>query len=159
MKTTFNIVLYRPQIPPNTGNIARLCVGTQCCLHLIGKLGFSIENKQLKRAGLDYWENLNMKYYNSLEDFLDEHKNNNIWLVTKFGEKKYSEVKFNIDDYFIFGRETTGLPEPLHKNYYNKRLYIPMNNKVRSINLSNSVAILLYEAIRQNNIDFINDFS
>jgi len=150
----FNIVLYRPEIPPNTGNIARLCVGAKSRLHLIGKLGFKIDDKHLKRAGLDYWEHLDMVYYENLNEFLNQHNNKRLWLITKFGKKRYCDVNFNLEDFFIFGRETTGLPEELHNQYQDNRLYIPMSNDVRSINLSNSVAIVLYEALRQNNIDF-----
>lgn len=151
----FNIVLYRPLIPPNTGNIARLCVGAECRLHLIGKLGFDIDDRSVKRAGLDYWENLDMKYYENLDEFLNIHHNKNIWLVTKFGEKKYTEVNYKIGDFIIFGQETKGLPKSLHNQYPDKRLSIPMNsNNVRSINLSNSVAIVLYEAVRQNEINY-----
>lgn len=150
----FNIVLYRPQIPPNTGNIARLCVGSRCTLHLIGRLGFDIDNKSVKRAGLDYWEHLDLKYYENLEEFIKTHGDKRIWLITKFGTKKYYKASFELGDFIIFGRETTGLPEELHDKYPDNRLYIPMTDKVRSINLSNSAAIVLYEAIRQNEIEF-----
>ncbi len=156
MKTTkhFNIVLYRPLIPPNTGNIVRLCVGAECRLHLIGKLGFDIDDKAVKRAGLDYWEHLYMKYYENLDEFLKINGDKNIWLITKFGNKLYTDVNYEIGDFIMFGQETKGLPEELHKRYPDKRLSIPMHNNVRSINLSNSVAIVLYEAIRQKGITY-----
>ncbi len=148
----FNIVLYRPLIPPNTGNIVRLCVGTECRLHLIGRLGFDIDDKAVRRAGLDYWENLDMRYYENLDEFLKINGDKNIWLITKFGNKLYTDVYYELGDFIMFGQETKGLPEELHKRYPDKRLSIPMHNNVRSINLSNSVAIVLYEAIRQKNI-------
>ncbi len=154
MNKYFNIVLYRPEIPPNTGNIARLCVGSRCKLHLIGRLGFKLDEKSLRRAGLDYWDRLEMYHYKNFNEFSNKIDNDRIWLISKFGEKKYTDVRYNLGDYFLFGRETKGLPEEIHKLYPNKRLYIPMSNDVRSINLSNSVAIILYEAIRQNMIDY-----
>jgi tRNA (cytidine/uridine-2'-O-)-methyltransferase len=154
MEHYFNIVLYRPEIPPNTGNIARLCVGARSSLHLIGRLGFKLDNKSLKRAGLDYWDKLRVYYYRNFDEFLERINKGNIWLITKFGKKKYTDVKLKVNDYFIFGRETKGLPEEIHNLFLDNRLYIPMSDDVRSINLSNSVAMVLYEAIRQNKIDF-----
>jgi tRNA (cytidine/uridine-2'-O-)-methyltransferase len=154
MEHYFNIVLYRPEIPPNTGNIARLCVGGRSNLHLIGRLGFKLDNKSLKRAGLDYWDKLRVYYYRNFNEFLEKINKGNIWLITKFGKKKYTDVNLKLNDYFIFGRETKGLPEDIHNLFWDNRLYIPMSDDVRSINLSNSVAIVLYEAIRQNKIDF-----
>lgn len=150
-----NIVLFQPEIPANTGNIARTCVATNTRLHLIMPLGFSIDDKHLKRAGLDYWEHLDLVIWDDLEHFLKNTSDKKYYLITKFGEKVYSEENFNCSSdeeiYFIFGRETKGLPEDFRIKYANNTLRIPMTNKVRSLNLSNTVAMLLYEALRQQN--------
>nr|WP_218926344.1 tRNA (uridine(34)/cytosine(34)/5-carboxymethylaminomethyluridine(34)-2'-O)-methyltransferase TrmL [Gemella palaticanis] len=150
-----NIVLYQPEIPANTGNIARTCVGTNTRLHLIMPIGFSIDDKHLKRAGLDYWENLDLVIWDSLDHFLSETSDKNYYLITKFGSKLYSDCNFKNDSdeeiYFIFGRETKGLPESFREKYLDKTLKIPMTDKVRSLNLSNTAALIIYEALRQQN--------
>lgn len=191
----FNIVLYQPQIPPNTGNIARLCVGADATLHIIRPIGFFLDDKTMKRAGCDYWSHLKLKIHNSLEDLVcHSHKdaipkilpslckgglgrvetsltplsiagetnvnnlkggnqktNNNptIYYITKFGKKSYTEANFKEGDYLVFGSEQHGLPKDILEKNPDKTLKIPMSDKIRSHNLSNSVAIVLYEAIRQ----------
>lgn len=155
-----NIVLYQPEIPANTGNIARTCVGTNTRLHLIRPLGFSIDDKQVKRAGLDYWKDLDLVVWDSFEEFLENTEDKHYYLITKFGEKNYSDFDFsNKNDeeiYFIFGRETKGLPKKFRENYNNQCLRIPMSDKVRSLNLSNTAALIIYEALRQQNFSSLN---
>ncbi|WP_409295008.1 tRNA (uridine(34)/cytosine(34)/5-carboxymethylaminomethyluridine(34)-2'-O)-methyltransferase TrmL [Peribacillus sp. SCS-26] len=147
-----HIVLYQPQIPSNTGNIARTCAATGTVLHLIHPLGFSTDDKMLKRAGLDYWEHVAIHYHDSLEDFLRDHEGGNLFFITKFGEKAFTSFDYSQpeeDFYFVFGRETTGLPKDLIEENMERCLRIPMTDKVRSLNLSNTAAILVYEALRQ----------
>ena len=147
-----HVVLYQPQIPSNTGNIARTCAGTDTSLHLIRPLGFSTDDKMLKRAGLDYWEFVNIVYYDSLDDFYQKNEGGEFFYITKFGEKSYSSFDYSNPDkdyYFIFGRETTGLPKDVIENNKDVSLRIPMNENIRSLNLSNTAAILIYEALRQ----------
>ncbi|MCX7774460.1 MAG: tRNA (uridine(34)/cytosine(34)/5-carboxymethylaminomethyluridine(34)-2'-O)-methyltransferase TrmL [Clostridia bacterium] len=144
-----NIVLVEPEIPQNTGNIARTCAATGSALHLVGPLGFSIEDRYLKRAGLDYWEHVNLTYYDSLQDFFAVHQNENFLFSSTKAEKAYHEVQYPEDCYILFGKETKGLPEELLKANYSQCLRIPMLETIRSLNLSNSVAIVLYEALRQ----------
>ncbi|MGE7185707.1 tRNA (uridine(34)/cytosine(34)/5-carboxymethylaminomethyluridine(34)-2'-O)-methyltransferase TrmL [Peribacillus sp. NPDC006672] len=149
-----HVVLYQPQIPANTGNIARTCAGTDTSLHLIRPLGFSTDDKQLKRAGLDYWENVKIHYYDSLEEFYEKNAGGEFYYLTKFGEQPHSSFDYSDLDseiYFIFGRETTGLPKELIQENMDRCLRIPMTDKVRSLNLSNTAAILIYEALRQQN--------
>ncbi len=150
-----HIVLYQPEIPPNTGNIARTCAGTNTHLHLIFPLGFSIEDKMLKRAGLDYWSELNITYHDSLVDFLEYAKDGELHLITKFAHHTYAEVDYTNttkDHYFIFGRETSGLPEEFMRENKEQCVRIPMDDThVRSLNLSNAAAIVIYEALRQQN--------
>ncbi|MCK4278272.1 MAG: tRNA (uridine(34)/cytosine(34)/5-carboxymethylaminomethyluridine(34)-2'-O)-methyltransferase TrmL [Desulfurellaceae bacterium] len=146
----FNIVLYQPEIPPNTGNIARLCVATNSFLHLIRPLGFSLSNSHLRRAGLDYWKYLNYRIYDKWEDFLSKNKGAKIYLVTKKMGFVYWNVSFKCSDFFIFGSETKGLPEKLLSRYKENCITIPMSGKVRSLNLSDAVSIIVYEALRQN---------
>ncbi len=150
-----NIVLFQPEIPANTGNIARTCVGTNTRLHLIRPLGFSIDDKQVKRAGLDYWKDLDLVVWDSFEEFLENTKDKHYYLITKFGAKNYSDFDFsNQDDeeiYFIFGRETKGLPKEFREKYSNQCLRVPMTDKVRSLNLSNTAALIIYEALKQQN--------
>ncbi len=145
-----NIVLVEPEIPQNTGNIARSCAATGAALHLVGPLGFSIDDRYLKRAGLDYWKYVDLKYYNSLQEFFDINKGANFLFCTTKAPKSYHEIKYTEDCFLLFGRETKGLPETLLKSNYEKCLRIPMLDSIRSLNLSNSVAIILYEALRQN---------
>jgi tRNA (cytidine/uridine-2'-O-)-methyltransferase len=147
-----HVVLYQPQIPSNTGNIARTCAGTDTSLHLIRPLGFSTDDKMLKRAGLDYWEFVNIVYYDSLDDFYQKNEGGEFFYITKFGEKPYSSFDYSNPDkdyFFIFGRETTGLPKDVIENNKDVSLRIPMNDNIRSLNLSNTAAILIYEALRQ----------
>ncbi|MCK1993186.1 tRNA (uridine(34)/cytosine(34)/5-carboxymethylaminomethyluridine(34)-2'-O)-methyltransferase TrmL [Peribacillus muralis] len=147
-----HVVLYQPQIPANTGNIARTCAATDTVLHLIRPLGFSTDDKQLKRAGLDYWENVKIHYYDSLEEFFEINAGGEFYYLTKFGEQPHSSFDYSNQDseiYFIFGRETTGLPKDLIHENMDRCLRIPMTDKVRSLNLSNTAAILVYEALRQ----------
>ncbi|MGE7766364.1 tRNA (uridine(34)/cytosine(34)/5-carboxymethylaminomethyluridine(34)-2'-O)-methyltransferase TrmL [Peribacillus sp. NPDC096540] len=149
-----HVVLYQPQIPANTGNIARTCAGTDTSLHLIRPLGFSTDDKQLKRAGLDYWENVKIHYYDSLEEFYEKNAGGEFYYLTKFGEQPHTTFDYSDQDseiYFMFGRETTGLPKELIHENLDRCLRIPMTDKVRSLNLSNTAAILIYEALRQQN--------
>ncbi|PGL69583.1 tRNA (uridine(34)/cytosine(34)/5-carboxymethylaminomethyluridine(34)-2'-O)-methyltransferase TrmL [Bacillus sp. AFS055030] len=147
-----HVVLYQPQIPANTGNIARTCAGTDTSLHLIRPLGFSTDDKMLKRAGLDYWEHVDIHYHDSLDDLFDKYKDGKFYFITKFGEKTYSNFDYsNLDEeiFFVFGRETTGLPKELIAKNMETCLRIPMTDHIRSLNLSNTAAILIYEALRQ----------
>lgn len=150
----FNVVLVEPEIPQNTGNIVRSCAATGSILHLIGPLGFSIEDKYLKRAGLDYWEEAEVKYYNNLEEFLARHKGGKFYFSTTKAINNYSDVQYEDGCFLVFGKETAGLPEELLKNNKESCIRIPMKEGIRSLNLSNSVAIVLYEALRQR--DFFN---
>ena len=145
----FNIVLYQPEIPANTGNIGRLCVGTNSVLHIIKPMKFMITDKYLKRAGLDYWDKLHVKFYNSWDDFLAENEDKSLLFFTTKANKIYSKINFKDGDFLIFGPETRGLPENILNKYWKNAFTIPMSKNIRSINLSNSVAIVLYEAIRQ----------
>lgn len=145
---SLNIVLYQPEIPQNTGNIARTCAATGAKLHIIKPMGFVIDDKKLKRAGLDYWYLLDITYYDSLEQFIEQNQGN-FYMVTTKGANTYTEAKYKDGDYLIFGKETAGLPEELLKNHSDSCIRIPMIDEARSLNLSNSVAIVLYEALRQ----------
>jgi tRNA (cytidine/uridine-2'-O-)-methyltransferase len=147
---SLRIVLIHPEIPPNTGNIARLCVAIDCELHLVKPLGFSLNDKYLKRAGLDYWEYLKLSIHNSLEDFLSKIHGNFYFFSSK-GKKNYTTIKFEKNDWLIFGSETRGFPEIIFEKFSDKIFTIPMFGPVRCLNLSNSVAIVAYEAMRQIN--------
>lgn len=152
-----HIVLYQPQIPANTGNIARTCAATNTPLHLIKPLGFSTDDKMLKRAGLDYWHDVDITYHESLEDFMKFLAERPLYLITKFANKVYSEVDYSDgqEHFFMFGKETTGLPEDFMRENEEKCLRVPMNDQhVRSLNLSNTAALVVYEALRQQ--DFPN---
>ncbi|MDZ5474452.1 tRNA (uridine(34)/cytosine(34)/5-carboxymethylaminomethyluridine(34)-2'-O)-methyltransferase TrmL [Bacillus sp. 31A1R] len=152
-----HVVLYQPEIPSNTGNIARTCAGTDTSLHLIRPLGFSTDDKMLKRAGLDYWEHVNISYYDSLDEFYEKNAGGEFFYLTKFGQKTYSTFDYsdkNKDYFFIFGKETTGLPVEVREKNIDRALRIPMTENVRSLNLSNTAAILIYEALRQQ--DFLH---
>ncbi|MGM9922719.1 MAG: tRNA (uridine(34)/cytosine(34)/5-carboxymethylaminomethyluridine(34)-2'-O)-methyltransferase TrmL [Bacillus sp. (in: firmicutes)] len=149
-----HVVLFQPEIPANTGNIARTCAGTDTTLHLIRPLGFSTDDKMLKRAGLDYWQFVNIVYHDSLDDFFESTKGSEYFFITKFGQKTYTTFDYSDsakDYYFIFGRETKGLPQELIQSNLDHCLRIPMNDNIRSLNLSNTAAILIYEALRQQN--------
>jgi len=145
----FNIVLFEPEIPQNTGNIARTCAATGAKLHLIKPLGFSIDDKYLKRAGLDYWHLVEVLVYENWADFLEKNKDGRFFYLTTKGSIRYDKVEYKEGDYLIFGPETRGLPEDLLHDNYGQAIRIPMIEEARSLNLSNSVAIAIYEAIRQ----------
>lgn len=144
-----NIVLYEPEIPQNTGNIVRLAACTNCDVYLVGKLGFSIDSRHLKRAGLDYWDSVNIKRVPSLDALWSEFPNNNFYYLTTKTKQKYTDISFKDGDFLVFGPETRGLPEDLLAQKAESALTIPMNDGQRSLNLSNSVAIVVYEALRQ----------
>lgn len=146
-----NIVLHEPEIPQNTGNIGRTCVATGTRLHLIEPLGFSLNEKALKRAGMDYWEHLDVTVYDDYEDFLNRNPGAKIYMATTKGPNVYSDVKYEPDCYIMFGKESGGIPEDILVNNQETAIRIPMNLEIRSLNLSNSVAIVLYEALKQNN--------
>ncbi|EHI70050.1 tRNA (cytidine(34)-2'-O)-methyltransferase [Streptococcus ictaluri] len=146
-----HVVLYQPQIPQNTGNIARTCAATNAPLHIIKPMGFPIDDRKMKRAGLDYWDKLDITYYDSLEEFLSSC-HGKLHLISKFANKVYSEEQYQDDcsHYFLFGREDTGLPEDFMREHAEKALRIPMNDEhVRSLNVSNTVCMVVYEALRQ----------
>ena len=147
-----NIVLYQPEIPANTGNIARTCAGTNTSLHLIRPLGFSTEDRMLKRAGCDYWPNVKIHYYDSFKELTDQFPEASVYLIETVGTKTYCDFDYsdvNEEIFFVFGRETTGLPDDIIESYKENCLRIPQTDKVRSLNLSNTAAIVVYEAIRQ----------
>ncbi len=144
-----NIVLIEPQIPQNTGNIARTCAATGARLHLVKPMGFTVDDKKLKRAGLDYWYLLDITYYDSTEDFFEKNKGGKFFYFTTKGQNRHSDVGYPDDCYIIFGREDAGLPESLLKANPETSLRIPMIDEARSLNLSNSVAIAVYEILRQ----------
>ncbi len=146
-----NIVLLEPEIPQNTGNIARTCASVGARLHLIRPLGFEISNAKLKRAGMDYWFHLDISFYDGIDDFFDKNPNCDFYCFTKKASKCYADVEYGDNVYFIFGKESTGLPEAFIEKYYNKALRIPMKEGLRSLNQSNSVAIAAYEYLRQKN--------
>ncbi|MCA0149201.1 tRNA (uridine(34)/cytosine(34)/5-carboxymethylaminomethyluridine(34)-2'-O)-methyltransferase TrmL [Rossellomorea vietnamensis] len=149
-----HVVLYQPEIPANTGNIARTCAATDTTLHLIRPLGFSTDDKMLKRAGLDYWQFVNIVYYDSLEEFFEKNDGGEFFYLTKYGKIPHTNFDYSVVDkeyFFIFGRETSGLPDDIIQNNLDRALRIPMNENVRSLNLSNTAAILIYEALRQRN--------
>ncbi len=145
-----NIVLYEPEMPANTGNIGRTCVATNTRLHLIEPLGFKINEKSLKRAGLDYWDKLDVTVYCDFGDFLEKNTWARIYMATTKAGKVYTEVEYGPEDYLMFGPESRGIPEEILVEYPESCVRIPMWGDIRSLNLSNSAAILLYEALRQN---------
>lgn len=158
-----NIVLVEPEIPQNTGNIARTCAAIGAKLHLVYPLGFSISEREVKRAGLDYWDKLEIEEHTSFNKFLDKYKpkENNMFFVTTKGKNVYSNVDYStMDEIFIlFGKETKGLPEDILKKYLDKTIRIPMKPNLRSLNLSNSVAIVAYDIFRQNNFYGMDEIS
>ncbi len=145
---TLNIVMVEPEIPQNTGNVARTCAATGARLHLVGPMGFKIDDKKLKRAGLDYWHLLDINFYDSLDDFFEKNTGKFYFFSTK-SKIKYTDVKYDDDCYLFFGKETAGLPEELLFNNPETTVRIPMLEMARSLNLSNSVAIAAYEVLRQ----------
>lgn len=157
-----NIVMVEPEIPQNTGNIARTCAATGAKLHLVKPLGFSIDDKYLKRAGLDYWDKLEIEEHDNLNAFLNKYKiNDNMFLASTKSKQTYSDVDYTkFDEIFIlFGKETKGLPEDLIENNMKQAIRIPMREGLRSLNLSNSVAIVVYEVLRQNNFNDLQQIS
>lgn len=146
-----HILLHQPEIPANTGNIGRTCVATNTSLHLIEPLGFSLDEKALKRAGMDYWKDLDVSTYVNYEDFLAKHPDAKIWYATTKAKNCYSDVEFGPDDFIMFGKESAGIPEEILVDHEDTCIRIPMEPTIRSLNLSNSVAVVLYEALRQQN--------
>ena len=152
----FNIVLVEPEIPQNTGNIVRTCAATGCKLHLVRPLGFEVSDKYLKRAGLDYWKDAEIFYYDSFEEVLNKFPASSFYYFTTKARKNYSSVAFKEGDFLVFGKETRGLPEELLKANKDACVRIPMLNDTRSLNLSNSVAIAVYEGLRQQDFKGFN---
>ena len=153
MKSEFlNIVLYEPEIPQNTGNIARLCACLGAKLYLVGRLGFNLSDKYLKRAGLDYWDKLDIEMIDSLDELIKQNNDSNFYYFTTKTNKVYTNNKYCQGDFLVFGPETRGIPEEILEQNNEKCLTIPMKKETRSLNLSNSVAIVAYEAFRQFNI-------
>lgn len=145
-----NIILHQPEMPANTGNIGRTCVATNSTLHLIEPLGFRLTGKEIKRAGMDYWEKLDVRRYMNFEEFLEKNPNAKIWMATTKAKHVYSDVSYGPDDFIMFGKESAGIPEEILVDYEETCIRIPMCDQIRSLNLSNSVSIVLYEALRQN---------
>lgn len=145
-----NIVLFEPEIPANTGNIGRTCVATNTRLHLIEPLGFRLDEKSLKRAGMDYWKDLDVTTYIDFQDFLDKNPDAKIYMATTKAPKVYTDVNYEADCYIMFGKESAGIPEEILVQHKEDSIRIPMVGGIRSLNLGNSVAIVLYEALRQN---------
>ena len=148
-----NIVLYEPEIPSNTGNIGRTCVATGTRLHLIEPLGFRLNEKAIRRAGMDYWSDLDVTTYVNYEEFLEKNPGAKIYMATTKSRQTYTEVSYEPDCYIMFGKESAGIPEEILVKHPDTCVRIPMIGETRSLNLSNSVAIVLYEALRQNNFD------
>ena len=148
-----NIVLHEPEIPANTGNIGRTCVAAGLKLHLIKPLGFDIDEKAVKRAGLDYWDKLDLAVYENYEDFMAKNPGAKVYMATTKAEKIYSEAHFEPDCYIMFGKESAGIPEEILIHHKDTAIRIPMIGDIRSLNLSNSVAVVAYEALRQNNFE------
>lgn len=148
-----HIVLIEPEIPANTGNIGRTCLITGSVLHLVKPFGFSIDDKAIKRAGMDYWSSIDLKIYDSMAHFMEEHGNKRLIMATTKTKRLYSEISYQPGDYLVFGPESRGIPEELLKKYAQTNVTIPMKSHplARSLNLSNAVAVVAYEALRQNN--------
>ena len=146
-----HIVLVEPEIPGNTGNIARLCAATGCELHLVRPLGFSVDDRHLKRAGLDYWHLLKIHYHDNLQEVMEQYEGHNFYLNTTKAHRSHVDVEYGPDDLLIFGKETAGLPEALLQKHPQQCVRIPMLEGARSLNLSNAVAVVVYEALRQQN--------
>lgn len=145
----FRIVLYQPEIPANTGNIGRLCVGTNSELHIIKPMRFLITDKYVKRAGLDYWDTLKIFFHDDFEAFMDKFGSQRIYFCTTKSSQYYSDKRFKPGDCFVFGPESRGIPEEILRRYYDQTVTIPMSAGIRSLNLANSAAVVLYEALRQ----------
>ncbi|WP_461239696.1 tRNA (cytidine(34)-2'-O)-methyltransferase [Paucilactobacillus sp. N302-9] len=162
---TNHIVLFEPLMPANTGNIARTCAGTDTKLHLIKPLGFSVDDKHMKRAGLDYWDKVDITYHENLPSFIESIDNlDQLYIVSKFASQTYVDPDYTTtgDHYFLFGKETTGLPEPFMRQYPQNAVRIPQDDEnIRALNLSNSAAIVIYEALRQqqfNHLDRVHEY-
>ena len=153
MERKINIVLYSPEIPQNTGNISRTCAGTGASLHIIKPIGFEITDRTLKRAGLDYWDKLEIYYYENYEEFLEKHGGKEMYFFSSKGKKCYCDVEYPDEVFLVFGKETAGLPEELLEANIEKVLRIPMLDNRRCLNLSNAVAVAAYEALRQNGFE------
>ena len=155
-----NIVLHQPEIPANTGNIGRTCVATGAVLHLIEPLGFLLNEKQIRRAGMDYWEKLDVRRYVNFEEFYEKNLKGNpasrLWMATTKAKRTYAQAEFGKDDYIMFGKESAGIPDELLVEHEETCIRIPMLDEIRSLNLSNAVAIVLYEALRQNDFEGMN---
>ena len=145
-----NIVLYEPEIPSNAGNIGRTCVAAGARLHLIEPLGFRLGEKMIRRAGMDYWDKLDVRTYLDYEDFLQQNPGAKIYFATTKGQRLYTEIRYEEDCYLMFGKESAGIPEEILVKHPDRCIRIPMGKDIRSLNLANSVAIVLYEALRQN---------
>ena len=153
---SFGIVLFNPEIPPNTGNIIRLCANTGCRLHLIEPMGFSLNEKSLRRAGMDYFKDVKISIHENIFDFLNKNLFRRYFIVTKYGKQTYTKKKYFQNDCFIFGSESKGIPKHILNEFENsKKISIPMICGSRSLNLSNSVSIVIYEALRQNKFQFL----
>lgn len=148
-----NIVLVEPEIPQNTGNVARTCAATGAALHLVKPLGFAIDDRKLKRAGLDYWHELDITYYDSLADFMEKHKDDALYYFSTKAPRAYTEISYPDDVYLVFGKETAGLPESLTTQHLDRCVRLPMRENLRSLNLSNTVAVAVYEALRQKDFE------
>ncbi len=153
-----NIVLVEPEIPQNCGNIARTCAATGCKLHLIRPLGFDISEKAVRRAGLDYWDKLQVRDYENLEDFFSKNQVGQMWCLSTKAPRSYTEARYDKDCYLFFGKETKGLPEAFLQQHYESCVRIPMRSTIRSLNLSNAVAITVYEALRQLDFSGLQDY-
>ena len=153
----FHIILYNPEIPPNTGNIARTCAVTGVHLHLIKPLGFSIDQKSVKRAGLDYWDQLELTIHENFDAFLEHLDGGNMWFASTKGGHLYSDVQYQDNDFIVFGQESKGLPPAFYERYADQLIRIPMKpvEGARSLNLSNAAAVLIYEALRQTGFDHL----
>lgn len=153
-----NIVMVEPEIPQNTGNVARTCAATGARLHLVGPMGFKIDDKKLKRAGLDYWQYLDITFYENLDEFLEKNKGADMFFFTTKGRTVHSDAEYPDNCFLLFGKETKGLPEELLIKYPDSCVRIPMGEEIRSLNLSNSVAIAVYEVLRQWNYPKLQNF-
>ena len=155
---TLNVILHEPEIPANTGNIGRTCVATGTRLHLIEPLGFRLDEKAIKRAGMDYWQHLDVHRYMNFEEFREKNPDAKIWMATTKAKRTYTEVEYGPDDYIMFGRESAGIPEEILVEHEEDCIRIPMLDGIRSLNLSNSVAITVYEALRQISFPSLQSF-
>lgn len=153
-----NIVLIEPEIPQNTGNIARTCAATGASLHLVKPMGFEVDDRKLKRAGLDYWHQLDITYYENTEEFFEKNKGENFFFFSTKAPRAYSDVKYPQRCFLVFGKETKGLPEPLLEANLDKCVRMPMRETLRSLNLSNTVAIAVYETLRQRNFEGLVEY-